>query len=179
MINPIDTLLNYLGDNLNIIFYKIGFTPNILTTFSFLFGLLSMYYFYIDKRILAAVLFIINYFFDVMDGRFARKYNMTSQFGDYYDHITDWIICIFIIIIMYIKNKYLLLKLTPLLLILLFLSLINLGCNQKKRIKINEKSKTLKFTEKLCVNNTFSNITEFFDITFFSVVIFFVIIFFK
>ena len=23
---------------------------------------------------------------DVMDGNFARNYNMTSKFGDYYDH---------------------------------------------------------------------------------------------
>jgi hypothetical protein len=26
-----------------------------------------------------------------MDGCYARKYKMTSKFGDYYDHIVDWI----------------------------------------------------------------------------------------
>ena len=35
-----------------------------------------------------------------MDGDFARKYNMESKFGDYYDHITDTLgVVIFICII--------------------------------------------------------------------------------
>jgi phosphatidylglycerophosphate synthase len=179
MINPVDKLFNYIGDKMNPVLYNFGFTPNILTSFSFLFGLVSMYYFYVDKRILAACLFIINYFFDVIDGRFARKYNMTTTFGDYYDHITDWITILLLLIIMYIKNSWLLLKLSPFLIILVILSLISLGCSQKKRTKIIEKSNTIGFTEHMCINKTVSNIAEFLNITFLSVVIFFVIIFYK
>ena len=40
---------------------------------------------------LAAIFYIISYFFDCMDGCYARKYKMTSKFGDYYEHIVDWI----------------------------------------------------------------------------------------
>ena len=31
----------------------------------------------------------VGYFFDCMDGHFARKYNMVTEFGDMYDYITD------------------------------------------------------------------------------------------
>lgn len=178
MINPIDKVFNILVDYFNPIFYKIGFTPNILTTFSLLFGLISMYYFYFDKNILAACLFIINYFFDYADGRFARKYNMATKFGDIYDHVSDWITILLLLIIMYQKNSVLLLKLTPLALILLLLNLIDLGCSQKKRVG-ESKSSTIGFTTKLCVNQRISNIAKFFNTTFTVVLIFFVIIFYK
>ena len=35
---------------------------------------------------------MLGYYFDCIDGPMARKYNMVTVFGDYYDHGTD-IIC--------------------------------------------------------------------------------------
>ena len=35
--------------------------------------------------------YIIQYFFDTMDGNFARKYNQTSDFGDKLDHISMYV----------------------------------------------------------------------------------------
>ena len=34
----------------------------------------------------------MSYFFDCADGLYARTYNMTTQFGDIYDHSTDVIV---------------------------------------------------------------------------------------
>jgi hypothetical protein len=68
-------------------FKKIGFTPNGITTLSLIFGIASAYYLYKGKIYMFALLYTISYFFDVMDGHFARKYKMVSKGGDYYDNV--------------------------------------------------------------------------------------------
>jgi len=41
---------------------------------------------------LSAFSYLISYMFDCWDGYYARKYNMESKFGDYYDHVSDMFI---------------------------------------------------------------------------------------
>ena len=42
--------------------------------------------------IISAILYLTRYIFDCIDGFYARKYNMTTVFGDWYDHISDILI---------------------------------------------------------------------------------------
>ena len=102
--NPIDNIIYIIVEILDPIFYRLNFTPNIITTLSLITGLLSGYYFYKDN-ILCIPLYILSYILDCSDGYFARKYNMTSQFGDFFDHISDAIKSIVIFYIIYIKAK--------------------------------------------------------------------------
>ena len=102
--NPIDNLIYEIVEILDPIFYRLKFTPNIITTLSLFTGLLSGYYFYKNNYI-CIPLWIISYILDCSDGYFARKYKMTSKFGDYYDHISDAIKSIVIIYLLYIKSK--------------------------------------------------------------------------
>ncbi len=102
--NPIDKLLCGLCDKMNPILYKYNFTPNIITTISFLFTLLSLYFLIKGEYLLAGISHIISYYFDCSDGKFARKYDMITTFGDYYDHITD-ILGIFLPILVIYLNK--------------------------------------------------------------------------
>ena len=102
--NPIDNLIYIIVEKLDPIFYRLNFTPNIITTLSLITGLLSGYYFYKDN-ILCIPLYILSYILDCSDGYFARKYNMVTTFGDYYDHISDVIKSIVIFYIIYIKAK--------------------------------------------------------------------------
>tara|TARA_Y100000389_G_C17286929_1_gene425949 strand:- start:160 stop:735 length:576 start_codon:yes stop_codon:yes gene_type:complete len=102
--NPIDNLIYEIVESLDPIFYRLNFTPNIITTLSLLTGLLSGYYFYKNNYI-CIPLYIISYILDCSDGYFARKYKMTSKFGDYYDHISDTIKNVLIIYIIYMKAK--------------------------------------------------------------------------
>ena len=44
----------------------------------------------------------LSYFFDCMDGNFARTYKMQTKFGDYYDHIKDVIIMLIFALILFI-----------------------------------------------------------------------------
>jgi phosphatidylglycerophosphate synthase len=41
---------------------------------------------------ISVIFLFISYFFDCLDGFYARSYGMVTVFGDYYDHITDWLI---------------------------------------------------------------------------------------
>ncbi len=75
-----------------------------LTTLSFITGLFSAYYFYLKKYNLSVMFYIISYWFDTVDGHFARKYNMQTNFGDYYDHVTDVLVNLIFFILFYLNN---------------------------------------------------------------------------
>lgn len=90
--NPLDQLLINLAERVSGLFKKAGATPNFITTLSIISGGLAI-------RAVAnggektsfAGWALLSYFFDCLDGHFARKYNMCSKFGDYYDHLSDWL----------------------------------------------------------------------------------------
>lgn len=106
--NPIDDTLLLLTDIINPYFYKLGFTPNHITTLSLIFGILSIYYFYKEKFIVSGIMYFISYFFDCADGHYARTYKMVTKFGDYYDHVKDvsiTSIMLYLIFRYHIKNK--------------------------------------------------------------------------
>jgi phosphatidylglycerophosphate synthase len=102
---PIDNLLVDLSDLLSPLFKTLGFTPNGITTLSLLFGLLSIFLLFKGYVWLFAITYFISFFFDCMDGYFARKYNMTSKGGDWYDHIKDAIVSIILFIIVILRYK--------------------------------------------------------------------------
>lgn len=105
--NPIDKLIYY---NIVIpivpVLHKLNFTPNLITMFSFISGLISIYLLYKKKYIESTVFYILNYLFDCMDGYMARKYNKITKFGDYFDHITDVIVNISIPLIFLYRKEY-------------------------------------------------------------------------
>jgi len=128
--NPIDNVFINFADKSSTMFKKVNLTPNFLTTISLFFGLLSVYLFYIDNYVLSALFFGIAYYFDCADGFYARKYNMVTKFGDYYDHIADLLKVILLIIVMYYKSSEKLIKIFPIILIALIFSLVHLGCQE-------------------------------------------------
>jgi phosphatidylglycerophosphate synthase len=103
--NPIDVILCRICDKMNPILYNYNFTPNIITTISFIFTLLVVYFIINGNYVLASLSYILFYFFDCADGKFARKYNMVTRFGDYYDHITDILGFILPIIVIYLNKN--------------------------------------------------------------------------
>ena len=89
--NPVDVCFEKLYSPVMPCIHKAGVTPNMLTTASMLCGFYSAKLIWDKKPKEAAFFFALNYFFDCMDGHMARRYNMESHFGDWYDHITDWL----------------------------------------------------------------------------------------
>lgn len=86
---PIDVLLLKFIDTHLDVYYNLGFTPNMITTLSILLGILAAYMIKQGNFNSAALLVIISYYFDCVDGKLARKHNMVTVFGDYYDHFGD------------------------------------------------------------------------------------------
>lgn len=89
--NFVDALFIKACDASAPLFHKAGATPNIITTLSVIASVLAAVAVLNGKKHAFVVWALLSYFFDCLDGHFARRYNMCSQFGDYYDHVTDWL----------------------------------------------------------------------------------------
>ncbi len=100
----VDFQLDKLVVILNPIFKSINFTPNHITTLSLIFGLITLYLIWEKKCVLAGISYFISYFFDCQDGNYARTYKMYSDFGSLYDHISDAVIIIGLILIFILKD---------------------------------------------------------------------------
>ena len=127
--NPID---NHIFSFMEIIapyFYKYGFTPNMITTLSFVCALVALFLIKNEYYILAGIFWFSNYIFDCLDGYIARKYDQVSAFGDLYDHITDVLTLLILLYIIYKKQDY-----VSLIIITIFsiLCVIHMGCQEKE-----------------------------------------------
>jgi len=154
MDNPIDNILIRFSEYICPFFKKTGHTPNTITTYSLITGILSVYFLYIGRPIAFAILYSISYFFDCMDGHFARKYNMTSKGGDLYDHIKDISVYILLIYVVCVKYKNVIKVGDIVVLFLAILScVVHIGCQQKQMEK--DYDETLDSSKCFCPNKEF------------------------
>ena len=126
--NPFDNILYYFSAKVAPIFHKNKITPNQVTFFSFICSLLSMYCLYKKKYIYSALLWLLSYFFDCLDGYLARKYKQFSKFGDLYDHISDIFSFILLLYIFDLKKKY---KELRIIVVFIILTMVHISCQEK------------------------------------------------
>jgi len=70
--------------------YGLRLTPNIVTLLSTVFTILSSYFLFKNKSLTPFIYFyFMGYLFDCIDGRFARRYNMSSKLGMISDGVSD------------------------------------------------------------------------------------------
>lgn len=151
--NPIDNVLINMADTICPLFKSCGFNPNGITTVSLLFGLLALWSLW--KRYIwsFAILYVISYFFDCVDGHFARKYDQVTEVGDMYDHIKDITIGVALMAVLYVRNRG---RCSwkvwfPVLLVFIIFTMLgytHLGCQEK--IYAKNESGTLNLGKKLC-----------------------------
>lgn len=103
--NPFDNIVIELSEPMSQLFHKMHLLPNHITTFSLIFGLIAVYTLYKGKVWLTVVFMVLSYWMDCIDGYYARKYNMVTQFGDFYDHVKDTTVFIMFIIVLYMRNR--------------------------------------------------------------------------
>ena len=96
--NPLDTLYYRVCEYTSEFFHKHGFTPNMITTIGNVFRIMTLYLMYKRRFRLAAVVWLFAYYFDCLDGYVARKYKMASKWGSMYDHVSDEIFSVLIIV---------------------------------------------------------------------------------
>ena len=90
--NPLYGAVIKLSEYLSPVFRKYKMSPNGITTLSLVFGLISLWC--LHQQTASGVFwfgiwYLVQYFFDCMDGYYARRYKMTSELGDWYDHLKD------------------------------------------------------------------------------------------
>ncbi len=90
--NPIDNLCLQVIFRIHPFFHRLGFTANGITMLSTVIQLIGVYYVYKSSFVLGGFLYFVGYFFDVMDGWYARHYKITSSYGDKLDHYSDIIV---------------------------------------------------------------------------------------
>jgi phosphatidylglycerophosphate synthase len=135
-------------------FYKsLNFTPNTLTTISLVFSIVSAIFFYHNYYEAAVIFFIISYIYDCTDGFYARKYGMTSKFGDLYDHVSDWFKIALISFVMYKKNSSKFIKYVPFMLVLITLMIIQFGCQET--LHNDDEQPFMAKTKLLCIGNPY------------------------
>jgi phosphatidylglycerophosphate synthase len=163
--NPIDLFFVNLTTKLNPYYKALYFTPNILTTLSIITTIYGLYLHNNTYHILGGLFYFIGYYFDCADGNFARTYKMTSEFGDYYDHITDFLKYGAFIYLLYCYNlpKNTIIFITSFVLLFIISSVLFLGCQEKIYTKNNNNkgSSFLKFTTKLCKNDEWIHICKY------------------
>lgn len=152
--NPIDNILYDISNELIKVFKIFNFTPNMITTLSLLITLIGLYYINNGYYKTGSILYFIGYFFDCMDGSYARTYNMTSKFGDYYDHISDIIKIIFLVSCKYQLKLKKQTKILFMIIILIFglLTIIQTGCQEKIKNKDIKNKSVLELVTFLCPN---------------------------
>lgn len=163
--NPLDDVLISIADQVCPAFKKLGFTPHGITTLSLICGLFALVFILKGYLVLFALFYLLSYFFDCLDGHYARKYNMVTTIGDLYDHIKDIVIAVLALCIMYIRNKHIFSKSVVIAVVLIFvifsvLGYIHLGC-QEKYYQLHDKkteSCTLSFGKQLCPGNPEKNL---------------------
>lgn len=88
--SPLDYCFYFpLSDFLLKPLHCLGFTPNGITYLSIITSIISSYLLHKNKILYSIILLHISYLFDSIDGKFARKYNMTSDFGMKLDIVSD------------------------------------------------------------------------------------------
>jgi phosphatidylglycerophosphate synthase len=178
--NPIDNVLIDIAEYFNPFLKKIGMTPNMVTFGSLLFGLGAIYALYYDHLVWFAILYFISYFLDIQDGSLARTYNMTSKFGDLFDHLKDVFVVVALLYVFWKKNYNCASNLKIILIILAIMFVLmncTLGCQE--RIYNKDESPTLSYQKELCFGDPKETIkyTRFFGCGSFVIVLILCIIY--
>lgn len=177
--NPFDNFLYSICDKISPSLVEQGITPNIVTTFSLISGLISVYSIYKNNYIIGSIFCFISYFFDCLDGYIARKFNMKSKFGYYYDHISD-IITIILFFIVFFTKKTLNVKFRVYIFIIFvliyFLGTIHIGCQELQK-EDNNNINLHTGLVKLCRNKDDIRFTRFFGLGTHAIIVVLVIAF--
>lgn len=171
--SPLDDWVLKFADKSGIMecFHNMGLTPNVLTTIGNLSRVASIYFLVNGKKNLFILFALIGFMFDCFDGHYARKYNMTTVFGDYFDHIGDLVYHFVLLYLIFTSTKFQALPqrskyvVYGVMALATYLFIMHMGC-QEHFFECDEKegncSHTLHFCKCVCPNRDYIHWTKFF-----------------
>lgn len=128
--NPIDTLCVDLAEAMSPALKATGHTPNVITTYSAGSAALAVYALHRGNLRVFSALWMLQYFWDCVDGHFARKYGMVTTWGDGYDHVTDVAGTLALVVV--VLRRY---TVPPWVMavgaVVMLFNMMNLGCQQR------------------------------------------------
>jgi phosphatidylglycerophosphate synthase len=128
---PVDNGIIVIVKSLSPLLHALHITPNMLTTVSLVLSVWGVYHINIGNYRYGGILTFIGYIFDCWDGYMARKYDMGTVFGDWYDHLSDIfkMLLLIFIVLNYTPIKYKT-KVAFVIVLIVFMMLSNayLGC---------------------------------------------------
>lgn len=146
--NPFDNYLLDISDKVTPYVYSSGITPNTITTLSNITTIIVVILLFKSQYYWASFFVLIAYFFDCLDGHLARSHDMVTVFGDYYDHISDSLKTIVVLVCLYIINPEKLLRVLPVIICVILLMFVHIGCQELYYGE--DQSPTLNFMKILC-----------------------------
>lgn len=160
--NPIDNLLIEISECVSPLLYSLCITPNMITIASLIIGLYAAYLITRKRhnKILIVSLIFVSYWLDCLDGFHARKYNLTSDFGDILDHVCDFIKFVGFMAALYYKNKRVFWWSLPVSFLMIIAIGVHLGCQEQ--LYDTAESHTLHLLKKLCPNPEWITVTKLF-----------------
>jgi len=156
--NKFDNILIDISEKIAPIFKKLNFTPNDITSLSNISMCITILLLLQLKYYWACLFLILSYFFDCLDGSFARTYNQVTNFGDKYDHYSDVIKSVLLIFVLFSLNPTKFMVVLPIIIIFFILAMMHLGCQELLYNK-NE-SKTLTLNKYICPTTDKKNIEK-------------------
>jgi len=159
--SPFDDFALNICDNAGILelFHDWRFTPNHITTIGNIFRALSLFWLFRGQKTLFFLGAVAGFFFDCFDGHYARKYNMSTNFGDFYDHISDTVYHVILLYLLFTSSGFRNLSENGQLGVILLLVLVaygffmHMGCQEqffKCNANLDNCSSTLKPFKQLC-----------------------------
>lgn len=79
--------------------------PNHITLVSIALSIACIYFFVRGDYVVSAACYLMSYIADCFDGYYARKYDMTTKFGDWLDHVSDWLLGVAIFMCILLKQS--------------------------------------------------------------------------
>lgn len=128
--NPLDVALERLSREAVVPWLRAtGHTPNVITAYSFACGLVALVHLARGRIGAFGLWLTLSYFFDVVDGQFARSFDMVTHVGDILDHGTDAIVAVGCWALL--AGRHGVLPATALFLPLLLGNVLMFGCQQQ------------------------------------------------
>ncbi|MBL7051401.1 CDP-alcohol phosphatidyltransferase family protein [Candidatus Woesearchaeota archaeon] len=82
---------------LALFFIRIGVSPNIMSGFCFIFGLIAVYFLFVN-HFLFVIFMLLHLLADKLDGVIARATNKVSKKGEWLDYLIDTVIAILLLL---------------------------------------------------------------------------------
>lgn len=127
----LDNVIYDVSVDISPAFRKLNFTANDITTLSNISMCITLLLLLHAKYYWACLFLFLAYYFDCLDGIYARIYKQASTFGEKYDHYSDLIKTISFLLILFYINPHKFLKVIPIFIIFNIICLAYCGCSDK------------------------------------------------